>query len=134
MWFRIANLDRYLCLMLGLPQGCLDRSMVSEAVLANDTLLGRIERIHCVIASRILERNDSPPNSHDPTLTGTLDVELQKAARQFPSKWWLVPDRAPPLFEPSGPVLGYSAPVRAGAALQRTQPTSPAVHAAILIR
>lgn len=92
VWFRIVDFDRYLCLMLGLPQGCLDRSMASSAALANDTLLGRMERVHCMIASRILERNESPPSSRDPTLTRNLDVELQKAARQLPSKWWLVPD------------------------------------------
>lgn len=92
MWFRIVDHDRYLCLMLGLSQGSLDRSMASETALANDTVLGRIERIHCAIASRILERNESPSSSHDPALTRTLDTELQRAARQLPSKWWLVPD------------------------------------------
>lgn len=92
MWFRIVEFDRYLCMMLGLPQGCLDRSMVSSAALASDTLLGRMERVHCVVASRILERNENPPSSQDPTLTRDLDVELQKAARRLPSKWWLVPD------------------------------------------
>lgn len=92
MWFRIVEFDRYLCMMLGLPQGCLDRSMVSSAALAKDTLLGQMERVHCVIASRILERNESPPSSQDPTLTRDLDVELQKAARKLPSKWWRVPD------------------------------------------
>ncbi|KAK3317569.1 C6 zinc finger domain-containing protein [Cercophora scortea] len=92
MWFRIVFLDRYLCLMLGLSQGCLDRSMASDALLANDTPMGRLERIHCVIASQILERNESSPSSHDVALTRTLDVELQKAARSLPSKWWLVPN------------------------------------------
>lgn len=92
MWFRIVFLDRYLCLMLGLPQGCLDRSMASDAMLANDTPMGRLERIHCVIAFRILERNESKPSSHDLALTRTLDVELQRAARSLPSKWWLAPN------------------------------------------
>lgn len=92
IWFRIVEYDRFFCLMLGLPQGSLDRSMVSTAALANDTLLGRMERVHSVVASRILERNEAPPGAHDPTLTRDLDVELQKAARQLPSKWWLVPD------------------------------------------
>ena len=91
MWFRIVFLDRYLCLMLGLSQGCLDRSMASDAMLANDTPMGRLERIHCVIASRILERNESKPSSHDLALTRTLDMELQRAARSLPSKWWLAP-------------------------------------------
>lgn len=94
MWFRIVFLDRYLCLMLGLSQGCPDRSMASDAMLANDTPMGRLERIHCVIASRILERNESKPSSHEIALTRTLDVELQRAARSLPSKWWLAPSLA----------------------------------------
>ena len=92
MWFRIVFLDRYLCLMLGLSQGCLDLSMASDAMLASDTPMGRLERIHCVVASRILERNESKPSSHDLALTRTLDVELQRAARSLPSKWWLAPN------------------------------------------
>ncbi|POS79017.1 hypothetical protein DHEL01_v202593 [Diaporthe helianthi] len=92
MWFRIVDHDRCLCLMLNLTQGSLDRSMASDAMLASDTPLGRIERIHCVIASRILDRNESTSYSHDANLTRSLDIELQKAARQLPSKWWLVPD------------------------------------------
>ena len=92
MWFRIVFLDRYLCLMLGLSQGSLDRSMGSDAMLANETPMGRLERIHCVIASRILERNESKPSSNDLALTRTLDVELQRAARSLPSKWWLLPN------------------------------------------
>ncbi|KAI5861395.1 hypothetical protein GGS23DRAFT_598549 [Durotheca rogersii] len=92
MWFRIVFLDRNLCLMLGLPQGCLDRSMASEAMLANDTRIGRLERIHCVVASGILERNnESDPGSDGLALTKTLDLELQRAARRLPSKWWLTP-------------------------------------------
>lgn len=91
MWFRILDLDRHLCLMLGLPQGCLDRSMASESMLANDTAMGRLERIHCVIASRILERNESGAASGNLALTRTLDVEMQRAARSLPSKWWLTP-------------------------------------------
>ena len=91
MWFRIVFLDRYLCLMLGVSQGCLDHSMASDAMLANDTPMGRFERIHCVIASRILERNESHPSCHDIALTRSLDVELQRAARNLPSKWWLAP-------------------------------------------
>ena len=92
MWFRIISLDRYLCLMLGVSQGCLDRSMASDAMLANDTPMGRLERLHGTIASRILERNEYHQNSHDVALTQTLDVELQRAARSLPSKWWLAPN------------------------------------------
>lgn len=92
MWFRIVFLDRYLCLLLGVSQGCLDRSMASDTLLANDTPTGRLERMHCVIASRILERNESYPSSHDIAMTRSLDIELQRAARSLPSKWWLAPN------------------------------------------
>jgi hypothetical protein len=92
MWFRIIFLDRHLSLMLGLPQGPLDCSMASDVMLADDTPTGRLERLHCVLASRILERNESGRASDDLALTRTLDVELQRAARSLPSKWWLAPN------------------------------------------
>ncbi|KAF2813562.1 uncharacterized protein BDZ99DRAFT_438821 [Mytilinidion resinicola] len=92
MWFRVLFIDRQLCLMLGLPQGSLDRSIASDAQLANETPMGRLERIHCVLASRILERNESNPSSQDLAVTRTLDLELQRAARGLPSKWWLSPN------------------------------------------
>lgn len=92
MWFRIVFLDRYLCLLLGVSQGSLDCSMASDALLASDNPTGRLERTHCVVASRILERNESHSSSSDITSRQTLDLELQRAARSLPSKWWLVPN------------------------------------------
>ena len=90
MWFRIVFYDRYLCLLLGMPQGTLDRSMISKAMLQNDTPLGRLERFQCAIASRVLARNETNP--YDFPLTQELDRDLQKAAKTIPSKWWLPPD------------------------------------------
>ncbi|PGG99383.1 hypothetical protein GX51_06316 [Blastomyces parvus] len=91
MWLRIIILDRHISLLLGIPQGCIDRSMASEAHLADDYPMGRLERLHCVIMSRILERNDSKFSSHELAVTRAIDLELQKAARSLPSKWWLPP-------------------------------------------
>jgi hypothetical protein len=92
MWFRIVFLDRYLCLILGVSQGCSDHSMASEALLASDTPMGRLERLHCVIASRILERNElNMSAAEEAALTRKLDAELQSAARSLPSSWWLTP-------------------------------------------
>ena len=90
-WFRIMTLDRLLCLILGLSQGSMDRSMASENLLAGQNDLERLERIHCVIASRIIERNEQYTSSRNDTLTAVLDNELQKAAGSMPSKFWLVP-------------------------------------------
>ncbi|KAL6232448.1 hypothetical protein BDW75DRAFT_19720 [Aspergillus navahoensis] len=91
MWLRIINLDRHLCLLLGLPQGYTDQSVASETGLTNDCPMGRLEHLHCVIMSRILERNASKPSCRDLADTRAIDLELQKAAGSLPSKWWLVP-------------------------------------------
>ncbi|KAI1386034.1 uncharacterized protein F4822DRAFT_360787 [Hypoxylon trugodes] len=92
MWYRIVHYDRYLCIMLGLPQGSNDCSMATDAMFENDTPLGRLERMHCVLVAKILERNESDARSGDSALTEELDRELQKAAKSLPSRWWLIPD------------------------------------------
>ncbi|GMF67252.1 unnamed protein product [Aspergillus oryzae] len=96
MWLQIIIVDRHLCLLLGLPQGCTDHSMATETRLANDCPMGRLERLHCVVMSRVLERNASKPSCPDLAATRAIDLELQKAAGNLPSKWWMVPkfDRA----------------------------------------
>ncbi|KAI2611971.1 hypothetical protein GGR54DRAFT_616662 [Hypoxylon sp. NC1633] len=93
-WTRIVYADRFHSLMLGLPQGSLDRSMVSEPAFATDTAMGQLERTHCAIASRILERNDADPTSHDYSTLREIDGDLQRAARIMPSSWWLAPNLA----------------------------------------
>ncbi|CEJ61643.1 hypothetical protein PMG11_10169 [Penicillium brasilianum] len=94
IWFRILSLDRYLCMILGTPQASFDRYMASETLLEEDTTMGRLERIHCVVMSRILERNHTAPSVSDYVLTQEIDHMLQKASRDFPSKWWLTPNLA----------------------------------------
>ncbi|KAL7922337.1 hypothetical protein ACQKWADRAFT_320872 [Trichoderma austrokoningii] len=92
LWFRIVSADRYVSMMLGLPQGSLDRGMANEALLANDTPMGRLERLECIIASRILERNESGASLADSlAVTHQIDLELQRVAKVVPAKWWLVP-------------------------------------------
>lgn len=91
MWLRIMTLDRQLCLLLGLPEGCIDHSMASETHIANDCPMGRLEQLHCVAMSRILNRNASKPSGQDHTATRAIDLDLQKAANSLPSKWWLAP-------------------------------------------
>lgn len=95
MWFRIVFLDRFLCLLLGLPQGCTDRSMTPDAIMTKDLPMHAIERVHCAVASQILERNEAGPAPEDINFTRNLDHELQKAGRSLPSKWWAIPRSAP---------------------------------------
>ncbi|RDW65976.1 hypothetical protein BP6252_09611 [Coleophoma cylindrospora] len=91
MWYRILFFDRHFCLMLGLPQGSLDRSMGTDQMLSNDTPMGRLERMHCVLACRILELNESDSSRHHFALTQEIDEALRKAAKNLPPKWWLPP-------------------------------------------
>ncbi|KAH7121876.1 C6 zinc finger domain-containing protein [Dactylonectria estremocensis] len=102
IWFRIVWADRQLCLMLGLPQGSLDESIASEAALAGDTPSDRFERKQSVIASRILERNESsdPGVMDDFAALQKLDAELQKTANEMGSKWWLPPTLANLVHDP----------------------------------
>ncbi|KAL7619832.1 hypothetical protein AAE478_010377 [Parahypoxylon ruwenzoriense] len=92
--YRIVSTDNFLRFIPGLPQGSLDRSTATQAALGNDASMGRLERMHCVIASRILERNDAGLGSYDFSATQKIDMELQEAAKIMPSGWWLAPNPA----------------------------------------
>ncbi|KAL2813187.1 hypothetical protein BDW59DRAFT_34788 [Aspergillus cavernicola] len=92
LWYRIVYTDRLLCLLMGLPQGSLDRSMAADDALSSDTPLGRLERVHCAIASRILECNEADPGSFTIDTIREVDRELQRAAEMMPSGWWMVPN------------------------------------------
>ena len=101
LWLRIVLADRYVSMMLGLPQGSLDREMANEALLANDTPMGRLERLECIIASRILERNESGASLADSiAVTHQIDLELQRVAKVVPAKWWLVPALTEAMADP----------------------------------
>jgi hypothetical protein len=93
MWFRIVYMDRFLSLMLGIPQGTSDNSMASENLLRNDTPSGRLQRMHTVIAGRILERNERNHFPQDFTSTFEIDAAILKAAKSMPDQFW-----APPKF------------------------------------
>ncbi len=92
MWFRIVYQDRFLSMMLGLPQGTPDTSMGSDAAMVGETPMGRLERTHAVIAARILERKDRDPILEDLKATKEIDTELLKVAKAMPPKFWLPPN------------------------------------------
>ncbi|KAK3369995.1 hypothetical protein B0H63DRAFT_305345 [Podospora didyma] len=91
LWYRIVYADRCLSMMLGLPQGTLDKSMSSPAALASDSPMGQLERIHATIMSRILERNESNALMREYATTQEIDREIQNSAKLLPSKWWRSP-------------------------------------------
>jgi hypothetical protein len=59
MWFWIVYMDRYLSLLLGLPQTSSDKNMGDISGLQHEIPLGTFERQLTAVASRILERNES---------------------------------------------------------------------------
>ncbi|KAI1264695.1 hypothetical protein F5Y18DRAFT_77032 [Xylariaceae sp. FL1019] len=94
IWFRITYIDRFLCLMLGLPPASSDYGIASDSALANETPLGRLARVHCSLATKILERNEASPSQNDFDTTQDIDSQLQRAANSLPGKWWSVPNLA----------------------------------------
>ncbi|KAF3225394.1 hypothetical protein TWF106_002533 [Orbilia oligospora] len=90
MWFRLLQSDRYLSLMLGLPQGTADTNFATPAALEGRTPMERMERIDCSAAGRIIQRNSA--DMQDLKVTQEIDKLLQDAAALMPPKWWLAPD------------------------------------------
>jgi hypothetical protein len=92
MWYRITHADKYLCLMLGLPQGSVDTSFASEEAMAKESPMGQLERRMNEIATRILQRNEVAPQRCVWEDTESIDKELRQAAKLMPAKWWLPPN------------------------------------------
>ncbi|KAF4985239.1 hypothetical protein FDECE_16709 [Fusarium decemcellulare] len=88
LWFRIVYMDRYLSLLLGLPQGTSDKSMGDMSALQHEPPLGQFERLLTVIASRILERNENPFDRSDIATTMSIDSELLRLSKSMPSSFW----------------------------------------------
>ncbi|KAL4753226.1 hypothetical protein BDW72DRAFT_169583 [Aspergillus terricola var. indicus] len=94
LWYRATYIDRFMCLMMGRPQGSMDCTMTTGGAIEADTPLGQLERVHCLIAHRILERNDAEIYSVE--TTHDIDNQLHKAAEMMPGGWWMVPKIAQP--------------------------------------
>ncbi|KAF6842232.1 hypothetical protein CMUS01_03297 [Colletotrichum musicola] len=90
LWFRIVQFDRYLSLMLGLPQCSVDESFASPEALESCTTLETMLRVSCVAAGRLLQR--TPPETCDPKITKDIDKLLQDASAGMPAQWWVPPN------------------------------------------
>ncbi|KAL2687090.1 hypothetical protein Neosp_004641 [[Neocosmospora] mangrovei] len=96
MWHRIVSQDRYLALMLGLPPGTPDDCLGNPEDLAlDDCPMGYLERIHCIIMSRITASRGSKSD-----ITASVDLQvigltLEKATRCMPPDWWQLPIKSP---------------------------------------
>ncbi|KAH8680673.1 hypothetical protein BX600DRAFT_444895 [Xylariales sp. PMI_506] len=85
--FRLVEIDSYLSLMLGLPRSSLQTRLATPKALDGCEPIDRLQRIHCAVADRLLQRNES-----NLAETHEIDMLLHKAAGEMPSQWWLTPD------------------------------------------
>ncbi|KAK4199962.1 hypothetical protein QBC40DRAFT_340142 [Triangularia verruculosa] len=88
IWSRIVQADRYLSLMLGLPQGSPDNSFATASALGECSPVERLRRLHCVAAGHILQQNSLDGLSS----TQEIDDLFQRAASCMPPQWWLTPE------------------------------------------
>lgn len=88
MWFRIVSADRYLSLLLGLPQGTYDKRMGAASALKDVPPLGRFERVLSVIASYILERNELAFEPSQHSTTQSIDADLLRLSNSMPASFW----------------------------------------------
>lgn len=92
MWFRLIISDRYLSLMLGLPQGCLESPFGCPQSFDSCIPLERLERMESIAGGLLLQRNTS--DLHNLAKTQEIDRLLQQAAALMPPRWWLIPSPA----------------------------------------
>lgn len=89
VWFRLVQLDRYLSMMLGLPQMSLDDDFARRESLESCDASERMHRLNCVAAGRLLRR--SPADFFDPNMTREIDKLLDDASSSLPAQWWVTP-------------------------------------------
>lgn len=88
--FRLAQMDSYLSIMLGLPQSSLDtRRIISDTALAACNPTERMQRIHYLAQNRIIARSSG--DIENTSETKDIDKVLQEAAAEMPPRWWLTP-------------------------------------------
>lgn len=90
MWFRIVQFDRYIALMLGLPQSSVQDTFATPQALERCSPLERMLRLCCVACGRLLQRSAS--ELHDANLTQEVDKLLQDASAAMPPQFWVSPN------------------------------------------
>lgn len=115
IWFRLAYSDRFLSLMLGLPFVEVDCQLTHTRQIVADQWSDQLERIHVVVAGRIIARNlrmqkrqghqhesqESPINEYQETQD--IDLQLKKAGRIPPVRWWAPPSLGDGMLDMNSP-------------------------------
>ncbi|KAJ0424612.1 hypothetical protein BJY00DRAFT_244967 [Aspergillus carlsbadensis] len=87
VWAHITFLERYMCLLLGMPTAIARIRIGSDEPLPGDTSLDWFEKAQTDMFERMIERNQER-NYHDLVATQKIDYELNTLANSVPSKWW----------------------------------------------
>ncbi|KAL4947221.1 hypothetical protein BDW69DRAFT_199826 [Aspergillus filifer] len=92
MCFCLVQMDHYLSLMLGLPQIPHEGRLTVPKDLQKFDPIERLERLHCAISARIVQRSNADIND----LSNTFEVDrlLVNVSAEMPPKWWMVPSFA----------------------------------------
>ncbi|KAF4773733.1 hypothetical protein HER10_EVM0003899 [Colletotrichum scovillei] len=92
LWFRLVQFDRYLSLMLGLPQSALEDAYARPDTLEGCLPLDRFLRLCTVACGRLLQRD--PSEVFDYEKAKDIDKLLQEASTIMPAQWWVAPTLA----------------------------------------
>ncbi|KAH7226482.1 hypothetical protein BKA60DRAFT_180586 [Fusarium oxysporum] len=90
LWFRVINLDRYLCLMLGLPQSAPDEPVGNLDALDSYSANRKMQHLCSIACARLLSRRTS--GIFDQSLTREIDKLLRDACTSMPAQWWIMPN------------------------------------------
>ncbi|KAK2764479.1 hypothetical protein FQN54_009174 [Arachnomyces sp. PD_36] len=86
MWARIAYLERYLSLLLGMPTAISQVQFGPDDTLLETSSADWFERAQIDICERMIERNEKR-NHNDLAVTHKIDSELNKIAKSMPPTW-----------------------------------------------
>ncbi|KXH69027.1 hypothetical protein CSAL01_07469 [Colletotrichum salicis] len=92
LWFRLVQFDRYLSLMLGLPQSALEDVYAGPDALEGCSPLDRFLRLCTVACGRLLQRH--PAEVYNYKMAKNIDKLLQEASTVMPAQWWVAPTLA----------------------------------------
>ncbi|EWG46984.1 hypothetical protein FVEG_07245 [Fusarium verticillioides 7600] len=90
LWFRVINLDRYLCLMLGLPQSAPDETAGNLDAFDSYSANRKMQHLCSIACARLLSRRSS--DVFDQSLTREIDKLLRDACTSMPAQWWIMPN------------------------------------------
>ncbi|RBR24373.1 uncharacterized protein FIESC28_02863 [Fusarium coffeatum] len=92
LWFRILNFDRYLCLMLGLPQSSPDEPLPRIDDLESHPANRKLQILCSVACAKLLNRKTADLYNTD--VTKDIDKILRDACTSMPAQWWIPPTLA----------------------------------------